>query len=481
VDGLPFEGAPRVSIVLPESQPTLGGLLGLLELERPGFEAELGAPVEFVTGDPGAGPRWSLVLDAAYEGPPATAWDARGGAITSRARDVDGLLEALNLWRTVRRRGGGSVEATDCPDRDEVIRRVVDEIADTYPAFELRGLSWEAICARRIDDARGAHDFLAALQQWVAELEDAHTWVWPGHGNLPYVLRVEGATAQFAHVPGETAGYAAGVRAGWRLATVDEAEPDAERWRLRTAAPPHSRPYLAGRRLLAGPPGVPRALTAVGPSGREASWEEAPTGRLEGEPVRWRRLASGAAYLRIESWIEGRGTDDAIDAAFAELRGCEKLILDLRRNPGGNLLLAGRTRDRFLRRETQLGTIRYSTGLGGLSTPFTLRAEPASAAKRWPGRLVVLTDELTFSSSEDFLLGLQGLEHVTVVGRPSGGGSGRPRSIRLLRGWMLTVSTALTYDRAGRCIEGAGVPVDVPVAAGGDGRGDAVLAAAESL
>ena len=50
-----------------------------------------------------------------------------------------------------------------------------------------------------------------------------------------------------------------------------------------------------------------------------------------------------------------------------------------------------------------------------------------------------------------------------LVGTPSGGGSGRPRHLRLLPGWLLTVSTALTYDRGGRCVEGAGVPVDVVV------------------
>ena len=36
--------------------------------------------------------------------------------------------------------------------------------------------------------------------------------------------------------------------------------------------------------------------------------------------------------------------------------------------------------------------------------------------------------------------------------------------LRLLPGWRLTVSTALTYDLNGRCVEGAGIPVDVPVA-----------------
>ena len=62
------------------------------------------------------------------------------------------------------------------------------------------------------------------------------------------------------------------------------------------------------------------------------------------------------------------------------------------------------------------------------------------------------------------MLGLQGLDHVDVVGEPSGGGSGRMRTLRLLPGWRLTVSTALTYDRSGRCVEGAGISVDRYVA-----------------
>lgn len=39
---------------------------------------------------------------------------------------------------------------------------------------------------------------------------------------------------------------------------------------------------------------------------------------------------------------------------------------------------------------------------------------------RWAGRLTVLTEASTYGASEDFLLGLQGLEHVTVLGEVTG-------------------------------------------------------------
>ena len=444
--------------MLPSLDPTLGGHLALFELERAGFEAELGGRVAFSNVDPGSGRRWLLEIDPALESPPVTALEPGGDTIVSRARDVDGIFEALNLWRTVRR-DGGAATATDCATLDEAIDRVVVEVGDTYPAFELRDLNWEEICERRLDAVRGAADPLSACQAWLAELEDSHTWVWPGHGNLPYALRVDVDDVWFTHVPPESAAFAAGARPGWRLVELDGESPDGRGWLARTAAPPHSRPALAGRRLLAGPPGVPRVLTAADPSGRRVSWEDEPATRPPEPVVSRRRLDSGHGYVRIAAWVDEG--DAAIDAALDELRGCEAVIVDLRRNPGGSLVAACRTRDRFLRTATTLGSIRYSVGSGGLSAPTPLHAEPAADA--WPGRLIVLTDELTFSSAEDFLLGLQGLDHVRVVGAPSGGGSGRPRVLRLLPGWSLTVSTALTYDRNGRCVEGAGLPVDVYV------------------
>ena len=50
-----------------------------------------------------------------------------------------------------------------------------------------------------------------------------------------------------------------------------------------------------------------------------------------------------------------------------------------------------------------------------------------------------------------------------VIGQPTGGGSGRPRTIQLREHLIVTISTALTFDREGRCIEGNGFKPDVPI------------------
>jgi carboxyl-terminal processing protease len=468
----PFAGEPRAVVVLPESDPTLGGERELFELERPGFEAELGAPVEFVAADPGDGARWVLRLDESHEGPARI--EVGEGVITSVAADIGGLFESMSLLHTALRHGRAE-EAVDCANVDDAIERVVEEVADAYPSFALRGLDWDEICGRHVERVRESGGSLAAFQAWLAELQDGHTWVWAPSGNLPYVVRVDG-NATFVRVRAKTLGHEHGVRSGWTLAAIGDEPVDTVGWIERAAAPPHSRALIAGRRLLAGPVGVERALTAVSPEGERVTWREAPV-PFPKPLVESRRLDSDAGYLRIAAWVPGQGIDDAIDDAFAELGDCERLLLDLRGNGGGNLVLASRTRSRFLREQTDLGSIRYSIGAGELSRAFPLAADPASAEQRWPGSVVVLTDPLTFSASEDFLLGLQGLGHVTVVGQSSGGGSGRPRVLRLLPGMTLMVSTALTYDRRGHCVEGAGIPVDVPAS----GSDEEVLAVAAGL
>lgn len=87
---------------------------------------------------------------------------------------------------------------------------------------------------------------------------------------------------------------------------------------------------------------------------------------------------------------------------------------------------------------------------------------------RWAGRLTVLTDPSTYSAAEDFLVGLQGLDHVTVLGERTGGGSGRPRIPPLGPDLSLRISTAITYDRSGNPVERRGIVPDGPLTSAPD-------------
>ena len=445
-----------MALVFPASLPGMADLLPLMRAEKAEFEAVLGVAVRFVEDDPGAGPRWLVELDP--EAPHnALAFDREALTLTSRVRDIDGFLASLNLLHSLAGQRRDAI--TDAPHATlaEASCRIAAEVAGSFPGFGIRGTTWETICARH-GLPRDTDVAVADLERWIADLGDAHTAIRRSGGtfNPPYVVRLTPDTATLHRIPDWTAAHAAGVRPGWTLEDIDGAD-----WLARTGAPPHAKPWTAGRRAIALNGVAERTFAATGPLGERVSWTERAVAPAPERVVAWRALDGRTGYLAVANWLPGIGLEDAFDAALTDLRGRERLILDLQGNTGGNLLLATRIRDRFLRERTLLGSIRFSTGDGRLAAPDMLWGEPERERVRWEGDLIVLTDPLTYSASEDFLLGLQGLPHVTVIGQRSGGGSGRARTITLTGDVLLTVSTALTFDRTGSCIEDRGVPVDI--------------------
>jgi carboxyl-terminal processing protease len=471
----PFAGVDRVHAVVPraldgldeDDAATLARLPDQLATEGAALQRELGAPVVVDDAPPPGAAVWLLgpaaanpalaALGLGEADVPCHHLDRAARRLVTDAPDADGLVQAFSALRSLSRHPGGRLDVTHAHTVREAIERVIVDVHDTWAGFALRGVDWPALCARHVPKVLGATNPVAAIQRWLAELGDVHTWVRPARTQvvLPYGACVVDGEVVLTHVPVWTAGYAAGARPGWRLVGEDVRGT----WATTPAAP--SRPLLVARRLLSGDVGTVRRLEARG-AGGWAHWEEAfeaPTG----DAAVYERLPSGVAYLWIGAWFPGFGVEEAIDAAFDDLRPDDRLIVDLRGNGGGRLAMAQAFRDRFLDAEGPVGWIRQTLP-GGRLGPFEPLLGAPSDDRRYAGRVRFLTSPLTYSSSEDALLGLQGRPNVQVVGEPSGGGSGRLRRLRLLPGWRLTISSALTYDLRGHVIEGNGIPVDLPVA-----------------
>jgi carboxyl-terminal processing protease len=471
----PFPPGDVISVVVPtrfESLPDadrqlLRSIPVVLDKERTALSRELGAPIALVEADPGTGSRWLIGpatcnpdierLGLPRTDSPRLVLDRQRRILVADAPTPAQVWETFSLLRSLARFPGGTLLVADCRDVEEAVARIADEVNETYPAFSLRGIDWAAVCERHTSRVLASDTPELAMQEWLAELHDAHTWVRPAATlvDLPYEVWIGNGTARLTEVPVGSPAWDAGARRGFELLGYD-----AEGWWRRTAATPHARPLLAGRRSIEGEPGGERQFEAESPSGERVSWRETLPPRSWENPVAWRVLPSGTGLLRIRVWSSGSELNAAIDAAFDDLRRCANLIVDLRGNGGGDITLAMSFRDRFLREPGVLGWIRHSISHDALSDAEPIRGEPAPRSARWTGPVRFLTDPLTYSSSEDALLGLQGLPHVEVVGEPSGGGSGRVRTLRLTPNWRLTISTALTYDRNECCIEGAGIPVD---------------------
>ncbi len=461
-----------IAVVLPSrARPELGvreadldDLQRLLARERAWLAATLGRPVRLTRTDPGRGPRMLLGPRA------ANPWLARQPAPTDatprvRRRDADLLLAeapdlpsvwtTLSLLAVLQRRGSVEEAAVPVADPEQAVARVAEEVAQA-PLALAGTRDWAARSRHLRPDAAGMPS-LAALQRWVAALEDLHTAVRPTTPTWqpPYEARVEPTGVARLHaVPWSTAGWEAGARPGDRLLA-----PDATGMRARVGAAPHARGLHAGRALLATPLGQRCQLTAVRADGTRVSWAEARDDAPPRPEVRWGRRGR-IGVLVLAGWSRGSATADDLDLALAELADAEGLVVDLRGNVGGELLAAQDARDRFVPPGTPCGTLRSVEGGGErLSSPVPVTAWP-SPRRRWRGPVRVLVDPLTASASEDFLLGLAGLAGVEVLGEPTAGALGRPRRVALLPGADLSVSTALAADRRGRVVEGRGIGVD---------------------
>lgn len=105
------------------------------------------------------------------------------------------------------------------------------------------------------------------------------------------------------------------------------------------------------------------------------------------------------------------------------------------------------------------------------------------AAEYYGKPVIVLENEECFSATDNFLGALKGNPNVTLMGTPSGGGSGRMASYRLPKtGIELTLCQMASFSAAGYTYDGNGVTPDFLLAPKLEdqinGHGDSVLVAA---
>jgi carboxyl-terminal processing protease len=126
--------------------------------------------------------------------------------------------------------------------------------------------------------------------------------------------------------------------------------------------------------------------------------------------------------------------------------GAEKVIIDLRQNPGGSLGSVLQIVDEFLNKGE---SILYTEGLHSRRKTYN-----TSGKNRWKDTQVfVLIDEFSASASEIFAGALQDNDRGLVIGRRSFGKGLVQEQIPLMDGSALRLTVARFYTPSGRCIQ----------------------------
>ncbi len=193
-------------------------------------------------------------------------------------------------------------------------------------------------------------------------------------------------------------------------------------------------------------------LKLEAPDGKLVRFGELPPLRLE---LHFEKLSSRVGYIRFSSFFDPNALMALFERAVRECATCRGMIIDLRGNLGGLGALAASVAGWFLDEPASLGTCHFRTG------QIRLLANPRPQV--FPGRLAILINPASLSTSEFLARGLQDLGRARIFGQPSSGMALPSSMERLPMGDGFQYTTANYVSAGGKAIEGIGVQPDVVI------------------
>jgi carboxyl-terminal processing protease len=166
-----------------------------------------------------------------------------------------------------------------------------------------------------------------------------------------------------------------------------------------------------------------------------------------------RRLANGIGYIRFSGFLGA--VLDSVLQAIDELRDAPGLIIDLRGNPGGQFFVRTTIASHLVGAPELWMRYQYRDHLE------EVYLDPVPDA--YPGEVVILVDELSASSSEEFSGSLQALGRATIVGSQTPGVCLTANIVPLPNGGVLVYPFSQPQTSAGRVLEDNGVVPDIAV------------------
>lgn len=177
------------------------------------------------------------------------------------------------------------------------------------------------------------------------------------------------------------------------------------------------------------------------------------------KPISYKRLKEGFGYIKISYMaVDLLAFVPAFDKALESLWDSEGLIIDIRGNPGGAIVLS----DQILGRFTD-----YKVWYGGIINSERKYA-PMYVVPRHPiykKHIVILTDERCGSAADFFSYAASHINRIKLVGRPTRGVVSSPSKTMILPGnaKVQLVGSGLADKTGNYVVEWVGVQPDILV------------------
>lgn len=327
--------------------------------------------------------------------------------------------------------GEPPADVTAAEDFDELWRT----LGERYCYFSEKTTDWQKVrsvyrplaIAARTDD-----EFIGVMRDVLAELYDAHTHLssplpgaprWPGYDMIVERL---GDVARVVAVEDGGAPAFMGLRVGDQILAVDQvpvATVAAACMPRCLARPDPAAESYAWNVAVAGLTERPRVVTirdAASKTTRSVSLPSVP--KFPEAAVSSTTLDDGFGYIRIGTFANREANAD-FDDALARLRETRGLVIDVRRNGGGDTAVARPIMGRFISERKPYARMRRRSG-AGLGDAWTEYVDPRGPFT-YTRPVVVLVDHWSGSMAEGFPMGMRGLGRARIVGtRMAGLGAG---------------------------------------------------------
>ena len=339
-------------------------------------------------------------------------------------------------------------------DRLKVFAKLWDRVNKEYFDPQFNGVNWAQMKEKyrpQVEGAKNKIQLYDVLQNMLDGLHSSHLELYldmdfgtglriqPGPKQNP--IRVEDRWVVRSPDDGSGA-QLAGVQHGWILTY----------W--------NGEPYGSGLKTTCDP-GENVHLRFIDLQAQERNLDVAcriyPWASTHNSPERsTQTLDGGAVYLRFTKFQHG--ADGWLADQVAIHRSAPAIIMDLRRNGGGEFAVVQKCFYPFFSEPTVFGEVRNRNG----KVSTTLKV-PGSGKGAYRGRVFVLIDEASGSGAEVFAAGLQESGRAIVIGRQSMGAVLNAREHKLPNGFTVDIPHSDYRTARGVRLEGRGVIPDEQV------------------
>ncbi len=375
----------------------------------------------------------------------------------------------------------GNVVAAPRDARQESFDKVWRTVKEKHFDPTFGGVDWDKVrekYAPRVAAVKSDTELYQLLQQMLGELHQSHFAIIPpeavtpeeskesGEGGIGIDVRIVEGQAVITRVEPGSKAAAAGLRTGFVIKQVDQTlvEEIIQRFAKRKMSPALTSLYIT-RTVLGRTEGKPGTAVRISylderDQTREVNIEREPFKGEMSPPMgnfppqymefETKRLAGGIGYIRFNIFVVPMM--EKIKAAIRQMSDAPGIIIDLRGNPGGVGGMATGIAGLLESKQTSLGVMSMRTG------HINFAVFPQSGT--YTGRVAILIDGSSASTSEVFAGGMQDIGRAVLIGERSAGAALPSIFEKLPTGALFQYAIADFKTPKGVLVEGRGVIPD---------------------